>query len=230
MGDHAPNPKDVEVLAHLFSEGLPAVDHLREPQIAAMTSAFIGPDAAANHVPQSRRRASMFSSMYVKIGAGAAAAVLATAGMAMAGALPTAAQDALAKAASHAGISLPHSTRAGGSDGTSGDDRKSTHGDGVSDVAHDTSLTGKAKGTAVSTVAKTQGAVASAGHAQKGRDTAAAQGGNASSSKPTTTPPVSTGKPSSTPGGGKPTTTPAPAPPAPATPASGKPDGTPGQL
>jgi hypothetical protein len=99
----------------------------------------------------------------------------------MAGALPSAAQDALSDAAAKAGFSLPHSDNAGQktsdtteqvADDSEADDsdapKADTHGDAVSAVAHDETLTGREKGKAVSAVAKTNGVAHKAEHAPEG--------------------------------------------------------------
>ena len=75
---------------------------------------------------------------------GLAAALMLTSGLAVAGALPAPAQNAIANVAGHLGIELPHASEA--SDAT-------PHGEEISNIAHSTDAGGCEKGKAVSALA-----------------------------------------------------------------------------
>jgi hypothetical protein len=97
--------------------------------------------------------------------------LIGTAGMAAANALPDVAQDAVANALAHVGVTVPHS----GTDPTSVDHPAAT-GDEISTIATTTDATGVAKGAEVSTAAS--GGVSQAG-AHGGGSASGQAGGSA---------------------------------------------------
>lgn len=139
-----PEGREGERLAALVREL--RADLLEEPpadlamrHVAAMVAAAseAGPDRSRRPTMRTLtpRRAAVLA---------LAAAMTLTGGLAWAGALPPAAQDAVAGVASHLGLDLPSS-----------DDRPEAadHGREVSEVAHDPNLEGCEKGQAVAAVA-----------------------------------------------------------------------------
>jgi len=139
-------------------------------RISATVAAMAEVVATAPVVPS--RGASPRRSLRTKLAAGSAAGVLSLfGGLAAAGALPSAAQNGVADAASHVGLDLPrhggrHGTNhhtGGGDTGATSEEQKSTgtathpdnHGACVSEAAHSSTTTsGGNHGQAVSDVAR----------------------------------------------------------------------------
>jgi len=158
-----------------------------EAQVAHLISALRAPTAAGELADEHRMvaaiasaiptaphvtpgRSSMLSKV-LTLKAAAAVFVLAggaTAAAAATGTLPDAAQNGVAKAATHIGVNLPTSAndharnakdngKSGDTHGKSGDTHGPTadnHGAEVSHVAHTTDATGRDKGSEISTVAR----------------------------------------------------------------------------
>lgn len=153
-------PADLAAVESLFKAMSPHADG-GEPSpvlLAAMASATRGaalPQAAP-------RRSRVARILTAKVAATAAVvAFTATGAAAATGSLPDAAQDGVAKAASHVGINLPDSasdrareaTENRGPDDDHGSDGHN-HGSDVSGVATETDATGADKGAEISTAAR----------------------------------------------------------------------------
>jgi hypothetical protein len=100
------------------------------------------PNAVRTDRPGRRRRYRRAGKRVAVLGL--AAAVMLTSGLAVAGALPAPAQNAIANIAGHLGVDLPHASEP--SDVTS-------HGEEISNFAHSTDAEGCEKGKAVSAMA-----------------------------------------------------------------------------
>jgi hypothetical protein len=128
---------------------------LERAHLAAMAEAF--------QMVEPRRKkmlSTVLASVWMKVAAAVASAVVATGGLAAANALPGPAQDAVASVADHVGINLPSSDdqgEASDAQDNEGDSASEDHGKSVSTDVHavldDDSLEGRAKGDAVSDAA-----------------------------------------------------------------------------
>jgi hypothetical protein len=144
--------------------------------VATMAEAIRSQPTPHPIAPQ--RKTVLAKLLSAKIAAAAAAIALTATGAAAAtGSLPDAAQNGVAKAASHIGVNLPASANdhardattkpTGADNSTAGEDHAGTnddHGTAVSDTARNTDATGADKGEAVSTVARNGHGSQSANH------------------------------------------------------------------
>ena len=93
-----------------FDAAAPDVSSIADAHLDRMTQAFT---PIAIQTRDLSRSNSLFSHRSFKVAAGAFALMVATTSMALAGVMPQPAQDALASAAHVAGVTLPHSSKAG---------------------------------------------------------------------------------------------------------------------
>lgn len=147
-------PGDLVAVESLFMAMAPRAS-LADPTPALLGAMARATRGAEPHEPTAKR-SRVARVLTIKVAATAAVvAFTATGAAAASGSLPDAAQDGIAKAASHVGINLPDSASDRAREATEnlGPD-EDNHGSDVSGVATETDATGADKGAEISTAAR----------------------------------------------------------------------------
>ena len=130
---------------------------LRDPSAPLLAAMAAEARSAFDPVPAPTRSSSVFAKMLTaKVAAVAAViAFTATGAAAATGSLPSAAQNGIARAASHVGVNLPDSADGHARDATEDlGPAEENHGTEVTDTVEETDQTGAEKGAAISDTAK----------------------------------------------------------------------------